>query len=178
MAEKRKIKGLDVLADMQAGMSGSELMEKYRLSTQGLEFILRQLSDAANANPGQFYGRSEVEEETEDTSGIRMLARTDMMCPLRVYDEKNPDIQGTVRDITSKGLGIRGFDVRVGQICALVICADEFFQIDRFGFRAVCRWIKTDPLDGERVAGFEISKIPTSCEKQLQNLMELVDYMY
>ncbi len=178
MADKRKIKGLDVLADMRAGMAAAELMEKYRLSTRGLQFILRQLSDAANANPGQFYGRSEQDQHAEDTSGIRILTRSDMMCPLRLQDEKNPKNQGTVRDISPKGLGTKGFETKLGQVRALVICADEFFEMDRFAFEAVCRWVKTDPSDGECVAGFEISKISETSAKRLLELKDLIDYMF
>ena len=59
---KRKIRARDIVADIQAGMDDTSLMEKYVLTSNMLEKILRQLVEADLITHFQLYERTQLSD--------------------------------------------------------------------------------------------------------------------
>jgi uncharacterized protein (DUF433 family) len=46
LKDKRKISARELLTDVRAGLNDSNLMEKYQLDKEGLQYLLRRLVDS------------------------------------------------------------------------------------------------------------------------------------
>jgi hypothetical protein len=167
----RAIRAKEVLEDIKAGMSDSALMEKYRLSSTGLEDLYRQLAAASLLTGIRPPARKR-------TKGTRRSFRHPVDFVLPVYAEDQPQVLGTVLDLTENGIGTRGIRARVNDLKTLVIPADEFFDVGRLRFFAHCRWVAQDPSDSEHLAGFEIAELSCDDALELEKLIELTDSIY
>ncbi len=58
----RKIKASELALDVHAGMNDSQLMEKYKLSVEQLERVLRKLLETDHITHIQFYERTPLSE--------------------------------------------------------------------------------------------------------------------
>lgn len=63
---KRKITGREVLKDIKAGMDDPELMDKYKLSAQGLQSVFNKLVNAGVLTHAELDSRVPVSERTVD----------------------------------------------------------------------------------------------------------------
>ncbi len=57
-----KIRAGDVATDVRAGMFDTALMSKYKLTSEGLQFVLRKLLDAGFITPIEFYERTALSD--------------------------------------------------------------------------------------------------------------------
>ena len=85
----------------------------------------------------------------------------------------NLDKMGLVRNISEKGVGIKGFEVGVEETVEFVIVPTEFIDIDPIVFRANCRWVKKDD-DGEFISGFQITDLSVGGLTELKKLLRFV----
>jgi hypothetical protein len=148
-------------------------MEKYNLTDRLLQKVFNRLVDAKVISWSEIQERVRPYEDSEhlQTVTVRILPREKVDFPLPVYEADHPEIRGFVKDITEKGLGIKGIEARVDQVKTLVIPADELFQVSPLHVTARCRWAQIQP-DGHYVGGFEISKVTAGDLTELCKLIQ------
>jgi hypothetical protein len=101
---------------------------------------------------------------------MRNLDRISYRVP--IFELPDFRTEGTLRDITEKGFGVRGIDVGIGEIKEFVIPADDFVEIDPLVFEAECKWIEEE--HGDIVGGFEITDISEHTLSELRKLIRFV----
>ena len=89
-------------------------------------------------------------------------------------DRNNEGLRGTVKDITEKGLAVRGIEADVGELKTLAILGDDIGIIDPFELMAECRWVGSEGSEGQSVAGFQVIAIS---DQDLQRLQEFIDFL-
>jgi ankyrin repeat protein len=62
LTQKRRISARELVNDIRAGLADSGLSEKYRISPEGLEFVMRRLVDAGLMTPLELSERSSLTE--------------------------------------------------------------------------------------------------------------------
>jgi len=155
---KRHILATDIVRDIRSGMTEAELLAKYQLSSAQLQNIIAKLV-GANVR-------------------IRKSPRDKIEFPLPVYEEGNPGLEGTIRDISRSGVGVRGIDAAAGQIKILVIPADELVLIHRVGrivFEAECRWAGRNANNRDCLGGFEIIQVYEGSFEILQEALRALN---
>lgn len=180
MPPKRKIKATELVEYIRSGMTDSELMARFQLSSEGLRQILNQLVEAKVMSATELYGRSDPKPVTEeDRVRLRRSARIRMELPLRIYEVEYSTIksEGRVRDISETGLGVRGIDAEPDETKTFLVVADKSLQLDPIVFQAQCRWVKREGSEREPIVGFEIQNIPDSSAQGLQMLIERLNAM-
>ncbi len=170
---KRKISARELVMCIRNGMTDSELMDRYKLSAKGLQSAFAQLLKANAITEEDLMGRSPGFEDTVAVEDTRRLHRTPVRTVLPIYETRNLELKGTVRDINEKGVGVHGIRAIEGEIKELVIASDDFIEIDPFVFEAECRWIKKGD-DGEYLGGFEITKITEASAHELRKLIQFL----
>jgi hypothetical protein len=184
-ADPPAIKAADIINDLRGGMSKLELMEKYHVSPKALGMVLKELAtlDFMTAYEPHEPPRTLV-YDVEALDGIRLLPRYSLTIVLPiliyggVYDSNKARVmqkQGFVRDISERGVGVRGIKARVEEVKTFVIPANDFFEIDPIVFEALCRWISPKEPESESVGGFEIVNISKTGVRDLLRLVRALD---
>ena len=103
----------DFINDVRSGVSDTELMRKYDLSENDLRRLAKKILAARNVPSDdtdlEFWPRARSTKHDPR----RGLQRLQVLGWMPVYDEVDREA-GVIVDITEKGLGIAGIDVRVG----------------------------------------------------------------
>lgn len=170
---QRRLNIAAILADVRAGMSSSDLMNKYKLSQEMLRRVSRKILDARGKRSAGD-GPETVIEERPEFLATREFVRYEVDFKLPVYDASRPETHGMVRDVSEEGLSVTGIEADVGDVKTLVILGDELGQFSPFEFEGYCRWRFADPADGTCLTGFAINKISENDLQQLQLLVRLV----
>lgn len=170
------IDGNDLTKDIRAGMTDSELMEKYDLSSEALQFALQTLTDTKVISVEEVYGANPLQSDTVSVGNDRELPRCYLAVEVLIYESKHPEIRGTLRDVTLSGVGIAGIEAGIGETKTLVISAENFTGIDPIMFEAECRWAKKETDTGEWYAGFQIIAISERCLDDLGRLVEAASF--
>ncbi len=168
---KRKIRAKDVVNDIRAGMDDASLMEKYRLSAKGLQRIFEKLVEGKFVTQRDLDARMGLQDDTADIEDLREFPRNYPVLSVSVYEGRRGGTQGTVRDITEKGVGIVGIEAQVDEEKTFFIDTGRLSEFDTIQFDATCRWIKWDCAERQYVAGFEITRIS---EDALEELREMI----
>lgn len=171
MPPVREISGKHFLKDMRAGMSDSELMDKYRLTEKGLASVLDKLLELKLITLSELHARSPFYDEPFIPGEFRVAPREDLDFPLPIYDKASPRMRGLVHDITEKGVGVRGIPSQVDQVRTFVVPVQEFFRSEAVVFRAKCRWVKEDDDARRFAAGFEVVQVHTGSLEELRSLI-------
>lgn len=174
MSEKRKIRATDIVTDIRDGMTHAELMNKYRLSSTGLQNALKKLGETLTVDPDRLGENTEGYDDTVIIEDLRRLTRRPVPSHMAIYERHDLGIQGIVRDITEHGVGIKGITATEGELKTFVITPDDYVEVDPFGFEAVCRWVLETP-DGEHASGFEITAIAEKDLRELRKMINLID---
>lgn len=171
--DTRIVKADQVLRDIRRGLTKSELMEKYGLSDSGLQGIVGILVDAEAISRNEIYGELYYQlDDAVTPETARSVNRARLDFDALIYDLRNPETQGRVRDVSEEGVGLAGIEADVDEIKTLVILGDPYGEIEPFEFRARCRWTRKD--DGDWMTGFQITDIAEEHRRELQKLIELV----
>jgi len=171
MTTKRTIKAKDIVNDIRSGMTNLQLMEKYNLSSKGLQSIFTKLMDAKAVKDRELDGRTPLADDTVNLNQMRVLPRNYLFVHLPVYEADDMKIEGQIGDITEKGLLVAGIPVGVGDYKTLLVRAEDFDNIRPFTFRAECRWAKSATAVEPYSAGFQITNIT---EEALEDLRKLI----
>ena len=168
---KRKISATEFVDDIRRGMPQVAIMEKYALSSRGLVSAYRKLVDAGILQPEEVPTGLERDDEVEVVEDLREEARCYLDFELPVIDVGSSEVEGRVRDITVKGLGVIGIPAEVNERKTFMVYHERFALIRPFLIEATCRWAKKEEQNGRYIAGFEITN---TTEKDLEQLRKLV----
>jgi len=166
-----------IVEDIKAGFTKTQLMQKYHLSPRGLRWVSMALISSGTIAWQQIYDNlcTTYAELVPDTLRQKKRYPLPFVCP--VYEADNPRVVGKVRDISENGLGIIALIANVGDTKSLVVPQDEFGEFASFTFDTECRWMTKDPK-GVFVCGFEISHISIGNLKEFQLLLHLAQFGY
>ncbi|MBM3298611.1 MAG: PilZ domain-containing protein, partial [Deltaproteobacteria bacterium] len=152
------------------------LMAKYVLTSAQLSKAIDGLIHSKALGPGEIkenFLSSAVQVSPEN---LREVERCYLDFELPIVDTGPPEIDGMVRNLTEKGVGIVGIPSRVGESKTFLVLHDEFVLIEPFMFEAQCRWATRNDPGGEFVSGFEITDISEKDLGELQKLIHLVTF--
>jgi len=172
MELKREIEAKDLIFDIRAGMTDSQLMEKYRLTYRGLKSALKKLLNVQAINPEELNEKFPL-YEVLTADDMRQLTRSPLAFPLPVYESHRPDDKGKVNNISELGVYITGIESRVGETKHVVVDATEFASVGLVSFYAQCRWVGRKD-SGEYNAGFEITRISKESFNELKKMIQLL----
>ena len=170
MPPKRSISAKDIVNDIRGGLADTELMEKYHLSSRGLQSLFRKFVEGKFVSRAELDVRTSLDQDTAEVTGVRRYRRRYPVLPATVHEPGNPETKGMLRDITERGVGITGIEASVDEIRTFVIRAGSLSGFEPFQLQAICRWAKKGD-DGKHTAGFEITSIS---RENLQGLRDLI----
>ena len=169
---KRKINAKSVIKDIKEGLDDIGLREKYRLSSEALHKVFRELVKNKKISQAELDYRNQLTKVATDVEDLRELPRNYPALSVMVYDETDVQQKGVVRDITTEGIGVIGIEAEIGDKRTFVIDMGKLTDFDKFEFEAECRWVKRANLDDQCIAGFHITKIS---DQSRRNLTDLID---
>jgi hypothetical protein len=171
---KRTIQAKDIVTDIRNGLCDAELMEKYRLTANGLQSAFDQLIKKRIISVKELYGRPTDEDDTVIIDDSFQPPRHYLTVAVPIYDPERPEVKGKLRDITDRGLGVIGVESSVGETRSFVIPCRKFIKMENIWLEAECLW--TDPAteDEQTVAGFQIIAIS---EENMTRLRRLITFL-
>lgn len=175
MPSLHKIKGRDILNDVRSGMSDEELMAKYEMSFQALQSAFGQLSSSGLISRKELHSRSIDNAEKDTTTVTTRLPKDYLLVQVPIYDSRNPEIKGVIRDLTQQEIGIIGIEARLDDVKSLVILTGKSRWVVKVMLKAKCRWVKKDS-EGEYVCGFRITDITKDNLEKLRILIQELNW--
>ncbi len=172
--DKRRIPASVIIEDIRNGMSGPQLMEKYQITAEGLQLLLRKLIDARALRKADLVGQTVESSVSTEVARARSAPRNYMFFTIPIFDVDDLYTEGIVNDITEHGLQVEGIEASVGDARTFLIRADEFADVYPFAFEAVCRWVNNNAESETPLAGFEIVNISDGGRVQIQKLVQLL----
>jgi len=172
--QKRRIGTREIVSDIRSGLTDVELMEKYKLSSRGLQKVFKKLVDAGALLEHELYDRDFTYRDSATLRKIRASIRSLPILSIRVYDEANPRVRGKIRDLSEDGVGVLGLTGTVGEVTTLVFMPDEALEIAEFSVQTICRWFKPGEPGAMSSAGFEITHISQASFSELQKILQLM----
>lgn len=177
---ERQIDSRDMIDDVRSGMSDSELMTKYALSSEGLRTAVQKMIESNVITVDDLSDSSPPQHDTVFVENMREAPRYHLAVDVVIYGLKNPEIRGSLVNVGENGLGIRGIESRVGETKTFIIPTSgfslAFSPIDPVRFDAKCKWAKRDPITRQWHAGFEITDISTKCRDDLERLIQSASF--
>jgi hypothetical protein len=174
VAAKRSIDTKDIVADIRSGATDGQLMEKYKLSSRGLQRVFAKLVDSGSVMSADLSGRGISYHDSVTLKKLRGSIRALPILSVGIHERINPQIIGRIRDLSEVGVGVRGLEAEVGEAKTLVVVPDELLDIEPFSFEAKCRWSRAGGQAKTCNAGFEITDISEGSFIQLQELLQLM----
>jgi hypothetical protein len=169
---RRRISARQVVKDIRSGTAVMELLTKYKLTSNELRKLLDKLLHSRLLDQRELDSWSTLNHEITVIRGVRQDARLTIDFPLRVQDCDHPYKQGTVRDLSRRGIGVLGINARVGETRTLVVRLNGIDDCSSVKFEAKCRWvIQKEAEDQECLAGFEITGIDSAALKELRKVL-------
>jgi uncharacterized protein (DUF433 family) len=164
-----------VVRDIRSGLAKQELMEKYHLTPRGLSWVSMQLISSGAISWQEVYGKlcSNYPELTPDPPRRSERRRLHFYVP--IYADGDPEVVGSVRDVSQHGIGAQGIQAEVGETKTLIIPGDSFGEMGRVSFDARCAWAGID-LRGEHLSGFEITDFSVGSRQEFQLLIQLSSF--
>jgi hypothetical protein len=172
----RNIAADAIVRDIRAGMEHNQLMEKYDLSFSALCGVAQLLLEGQNLSRSDLAGREQLLECVLDPAATRRCERYYLDFDLPIVELDGRRVEGRVRDLTEKGLGVTGLPAKVGETKTLLISHQKFALLKPFYFEARCRWIRQDDSRDGTFAGFQITKISEENLAQLRKMVKLLTF--
>ncbi len=171
MSRKRVIEAKDIVNDIRSGLSETKLMEKYNLSSRGLQSAFQKLIKGGIMMAEEIYGQYQAGADTVTVRNMRSLPRYTLAVAVSIYDMVRPERPGRLRSITERGIGITGVEAKVGEVKSFVIPCRDYLETEQISLDAECRWMIAGETD-QWVGGFQITKIS---KEDLEHLRELIN---
>jgi uncharacterized protein (DUF433 family) len=178
VAAKRRIDTKEIIADIRSGGTDVELMEKYKLSSRGLQRVFTKLVDSTVLTGDDLSGRNISYDDSVTLKKVRASIRALPILSIDIYEKDNPQIMGRIRDLSEVGVGVTGLEAQVGELKSLLVFPDEFLEVEPFSFEAKCRWVSREDEGKISTAGFEITDIAEDSLVKLQELLQLMTYSF
>ncbi|MFH1116357.1 MAG: hypothetical protein V1792_20785 [Pseudomonadota bacterium] len=171
MPPKRKINGQAFINDIRAGMSDTELMLKYKLSSRMLQSLFRTLLNTKAITPAEIYERTPFEDTTIDVNTLSYSFEGYTIQTTSIYDVTQPEKIGHVTSITERELRTEGIAADFAETKTFILLSGKAAKINPIFLRAKCRWCRRDEVTGDDVAMFEIVSIGQEHAKELKKLI-------
>src|SRR5271157_690709 len=178
VSAKRRIDTKELVADIRSGVTDVALMEKYKLSSRGLQRVFTKLVDSGSAMAADLSGRSMSYDDSVTLKKVRVSIRALPILSIGIHERINPEIIGRIRDLSEVGVGVSGLEALVGELKSLVVVPDEFLEVEPFSFEAKCRWSRIRDQGKICNAGFEITDISAGSYIQLLELLQLMTFSF
>src|SRR5271157_1222193 len=138
MSPKQQISAREFIQDTRAGMTCSELAEKYKLSPNSIQRIFRGMIDGEIMTIDELAGRYALFDDTAQhgIDSVRLLFRQVVNFVLPIYEKEKPKTLGIVLNITEGGVGLKGIEAITGESKNFAIPANKLFDVARVEFRA------------------------------------------
>jgi hypothetical protein len=172
MSDKRVIKAKKIAADIRSRVSDFEMMSKYDLSPDQLEWVLAQLVGAGVLRSPELTERGTYFDEPTNRCQTRRFSREYLRLPAPIADLIDQSNKGLVTDISENGFRVRGLAAQVGDDKVMVISGSGNHSEGGIVVRAQCKWVKKE-LPDKRLheAGFEITLVSTKDLSGIRRLM-------
>jgi len=167
----------DLVEDIRSGMTDSDLLKKYALSSDGLRRIFQTLIEAKAITAEELYGISPSAHDTVLIENMRELPRHYLAIAVDIYESVHPESRGLLSNITEKGMAITGMAARIGETKILVIPSGDFIEADSIALEARCQWAEEERDTGEGLAGFQITRISEKCLDDLRRLIQSLPFI-
>lgn len=166
------VKVPQIVQDIRSRVGRPELLKRYSLTPRALRWVCMMLVSSGAIGWHEIYGNicEHIEELVPEK--LRESRRSKLGLEVPVYEMGSPKKRGIVRDVSEKGIGLRGIRAKIGETKTIVIYGDEFGEYASFALDVVCKWVSKDP-SGEYVAGFEIHNISVASQGEFQWLIEM-----
>ena len=174
MAPTRTIKAKTIVADIRAGLSDSELMEKYALSATELARVVEKLTRAGRMRASEFEQSSGSADAHARQSGTRGSPRSYLRIPLDIMNLCDRVHRGLVTDISVRGFRTRGFVSHVGDQHTFVIRVGEIESED-IEVRATCTWCNAEGANKKlHEAGYRIDGVSETGVCEIKRIIRLL----
>jgi len=170
----RRISVKELVRDIRSGITDSELISKYHLSSDQLRNVFKKLIDAGVLKQSDLNARTPLHVETDAADQYRQLERVEISLTVPVFDADDLLVEGALSDATEKGVKITGIEAKVDEIRTFLIQADDFPEVEPFEFDARCAWCKAGDVDGVIAGGWEITLISETNLGELRKLIHAV----
>lgn len=171
MNAKKKIKALELVADLRSGMSETDLMEKYEISEELLQATVRRLIGAEIVDPNEIDDKWNQPLTETQIQEQRRMPRCYPVVSIPIFDLDDMTTELYVRDINERGIQLVGLKAEVDDVKTFVVQVEGFRDVHPFSFEAQCRWTVPSEEDGKCTAGFEITDISITDLVSLQELI-------
>ncbi|MGO9569247.1 MAG: PilZ domain-containing protein [Desulfomonilaceae bacterium] len=178
VAAKRRIDTKAFVTDVRSNLPDVELMEKYKLSSRGLQRVFSKLVDSGAVMADDLSGRCISYDDSVTLKKVRGSIRALPILSIGIHERNSPQIMGRIRDLSEEGVGVSGLVADVGEVKSLVVVPDEFLEVEPFSFEALCRWFRNEKSGKISNAGFEITDITEDSLMKLQELLQLMTYSF
>jgi hypothetical protein len=168
---KRKINGQAFINDIRAGMTDTELMLQYNLSSRMLQSLFRTLLNTKAITPAEIYERSPFEDTTIDVNTLSYSLEGYTIQTTSIYDVTQPEKIGHVTTLSERELRTEGITADFAQTKTFVLLSGKAAKIDPIFLKAKCRWCQKDEVTGDDVALFEIVHISQEHSRELRKLV-------
>jgi hypothetical protein len=170
MKPTRKIRARELINDVRVGMNVSALMTKYQLNWKGLRIAFQKIVEADAMSREELTNLKSLHDVSAE--GLRQFLRKPMKFPVKIFDGGDPFKTGLVKDISEKGLCVKGIEAQLGEMKSFIIRRGVFGESSTIVFQARCRWVKQSKVSGKtQLAGFEIIDISSLDSRQLSRLI-------
>lgn len=157
LADERQARSEAFARDLVSGMSDAELLKKYQLSLNGFQRILTGLLAAGLITLDEILKRgSQAHDVIID---LRISPRFEPILTAMAFELSHPHKTFEIKDISVKGLAVKGLETRVGDVKRIAVLGDDLGITVPFEFEADCRWITAELPGDSPAAGFEITNI-------------------
>jgi hypothetical protein len=175
MSATRTIKAKKIVADIRAGLSDTELMDKYGLSAQELRRVVERLRQAGRIRAVEFEQRSAGADNHGHKSGTRGISRSYLRIPLNITSLHDRAHRGLVTDLSVKGFRTRGMASRVGSQDTFLIHCSELTDAEDIEVRATCKWCHAEASEKNlHEAGYRIDGVSETGAFEIEKLIRLL----
>ncbi|MGO9570333.1 MAG: hypothetical protein ACLP5H_22610 [Desulfomonilaceae bacterium] len=178
VSAKRRIDTKELVSDIRSNLSDAELMEKFKLSSRGLQRVFTKLIDSGAVMEDDLSGRSISYDDSVTLQKVRGSIRALPILSMGVYERINPQIIGRIRDLSEVGVGVSGLEAQVDELKSLVVVPDDFLDVEPLSFEAKCQWSSMGDQDKMCNAGFEITDISAGDYIKLLELLQLMTFSF
>ncbi len=171
----------DMIDDVRSGMSDSDLMSKYSLSSEGLQRAYQKMVDSNVMTVDELSASSPSQHDTVFVENMREVPRYHLAVEVVIYELRHPKIKGRLMNIAERGIGIRGIEAAIGETKTFIVPTESFYlgfsPLDSVRFVAKCEWARKDRITGHWHAGFEITDISKKCWDDLMRLLKSASFL-
>ncbi len=162
----------EVVRDIRSGLTKQELMEKYHVTSRALFWIFVELIGLGALNVQEIDGKLYSGWLEPVSLTMRKWKRHKVNFYVPICANTEPDIVGSIRDVSAQGLGIRGITAAVGETKTLCILGDSFGELGTTVLDGRCAWAGKDSR-GVCLSGFEIDETSIAGIQEIQLLIKL-----